>query len=122
MRLCYCSQFPRNMFRGTAEAFATVAAALKIASDAVETGQDRETDLMLHVSVYLPFEHSQSLADQNGAGALIRQLIAHGGDAPLERWALEHRDIVERFGRFPHLNPLASTSFEKEGRRESRTA
>ena len=104
-------QFPRNMFRGSAEAFATDAAALAIARAAVATRADTPLDIDARLFLYLPFEHSEALADQERAVELISAL----GDAEWTRFAIAHRDIVRRFGRFPHRNAaLARTSTPDE--------
>ena len=93
-------QFPRNMFRDSARAFATDALARAVASRALARGFDGATDRMMRPLFYLPFMHSEVLADQD------RSLRLHEafGDADLSRYALIHRDIVARFGRFPHRN------------------
>ncbi len=93
-------QFSRNMFRGTARAFASDRAALSLAKAAVERGLDAEVDGVARLFLYLPFEHSEAMADQDRAVALIAQL----GDAKLDAYAVAHRDIIARFGRFPHRN------------------
>lgn len=100
-RIIVLDQFPRNMFRGTARAFAADPLALAAASHAVAEGYDRD---MLDVEkqfVYLPFEHSESLADQQRACELMRPL----GEDLLD-WAIRHKAIIERFGRFPHRNDI----------------
>ncbi len=105
-------QFPRNMFRGTARAFAADPSALAAAKHAVASGYDGEMLPVERQFVYLPFEHSESLADQERACELMRAL---GED--LYDWALRHKRIIERFGRFPHRNAVlgrASTAEELE--------
>jgi uncharacterized protein (DUF924 family) len=110
-------QLPRNMFRGTPRAFATDPQALETARHAVAQGHDR---LMLPVErmfVYLPFEHSESLADQDRACELTRPLTAFAETPEAYRYAVLHRDVVARFGRFPHRNSIlgrASTAEEIE--------
>lgn len=109
-RIVVLDQFPRNMFRGTPRAFAADAKALAAARHAVEKGFDRDMLPVERQFVYLPFEHSESLADQDRACELMHPL---GRD--LYDWALRHKRIVERFGRFPHRNALlgrASTDEE----------
>jgi len=95
-------QFPRNMFRGTPRAFATDHLALAAAGAAVEHGLDRGLDKHRRLFLYLPFEHSEKLSDQHRAVELVGRL----GDGKLLRFALAHRDIVARFGRFPHRNAI----------------
>ena len=93
-------QFPRNMFRGLAEAFSSDALALEVASRALARGVDARTGPPLLQFLYLPFMHSEGLADQVRCVALFR-----GGDDPENlRYAEEHADIIRRFGRFPHRN------------------
>jgi len=105
-------QFPRNMFRGSARAFSADALALAAARQALERGHDRGMLVVEKQFVYLPFEHSESLADQERACELMRPL---GED--LYDWALRHKRVIERFGRFPHRNAAlgrASTPEEAE--------
>ena len=99
--LILLDQFPRNAFRGTPRMFATDARAREIAGHAVDAGLDTQVDAELRNFMYLPFMHSEQLADQDRAVELTRPL----GDEPL-RYALMHRDIIERFGRFPHRNAV----------------
>jgi uncharacterized protein (DUF924 family) len=93
-------QFPRNMFRGTARAFATDALARAVADRAIARGFDAASEPMLRMFFYLPFMHSETLADQDRCVALAGAL----GDQNQLRYAIEHRDIIARFGRFPHRN------------------
>ena len=106
-------QFPRNMCRGDAEQFATDHLALAIAKGALDAGFDEELAHDERKFLYMPFEHSETLAAQ------IRcvELMAGLGDAELTRYAQAHCDIIERFGRFPHRNDIlgrASTQEEIE--------
>jgi uncharacterized protein (DUF924 family) len=94
-------QVPRNVFRGTARAFATDAKALAVARHALEHGLDRGLSQPQRLFLYLPFEHSEALADQARACELMQPL---GDD--LHDWALRHKAIIERFGRFPHRNAI----------------
>lgn len=93
-------QFPRNMFRGNARAFATDALARAAADRALARGFDQATDLAMRPFFYLPFMHSEALIDQDRCVRLYEAL----GDAEQLRYATEHRDVVQRFGRFPHRN------------------
>lgn len=93
-------QFPRNMFRGTAAAFATDPKALAIADAALARVLDRTLRPVQRLFLYLPFEHSERLADQERSVVLFEAL----GDAKLLDVAVRHRDIIRRFGRFPHRN------------------
>jgi len=93
-------QFPRNCFRGTAHMFATDSLARHFANKAIEVGHDEKVDPELRVFLYLPFEHSENIADQYRSVELTQKL-----DESYMPYALEHRDIIQRFGRFPHRNP-----------------
>jgi uncharacterized protein (DUF924 family) len=95
-------QFPRNMFRGSARAFAADPLALAVANRAIERGFDIATPVQERAFFYLPLEHSEELADQDRCCALFRTT----GDADLVKWAELHADIIRRFGRFPHRNAV----------------
>lgn len=95
-------QFPRNMFRGTPRAFATDARAYAVADTAVARGFDRQVLPVQRIFLYLPFEHSESLADQERCVTLMTAL---GDDMAID-YAVRHRDIIARFGRFPHRNAI----------------
>ena len=109
-------QFPRNMFRGTARAFATDWKALAVAQHAIARGFDHALTAIERVFVYLPFEHSENLDSQHEAVRLFRQLADQ--DPALSgylEYAEQHMDIVRRFGRFPHRNAaLGRTSTSEE--------
>jgi uncharacterized protein (DUF924 family) len=94
-------QFPRNAFRGTARMFATDAKAREVARAAVDAGFDARVEESMRQFFYLPFMHSEQLADQE----LCVQLTAALGEESA-RYARMHRDIIARFGRFPHRNPV----------------
>jgi uncharacterized protein (DUF924 family) len=116
-RIVVLDQFPRNMFRGTPRAFATDPLALQAARQAVERGYDRGLLPVERLFVYLPFEHSEALDDQERACELCRPLAAFPQTDDAYRYALAHRDIIARFGRFPHRNAIlgrASTPEELE--------
>lgn len=95
-------QFPRNMFRGSPRIYATDPLALAVAERAIARGFDCEVAPDLRSFFYLPFEHSENLADQERCIALHRD----AGDADGLKWAEHHADIIRRFGRFPHRNGL----------------
>ncbi len=94
-------QFARNAFRGTAHVHATDPLARLAAGRLIAAGLDLAVDTVLRPFCYLPFMHSESLADQQRSVELNRSL----GGEPL-RYALHHHDIVQRFGRFPHRNRM----------------
>lgn len=104
-------QFPRNMFRGSARAFATDGKARAVAAHAIARGFDKEVSDVYRVFFYLPFEHSEDLADQERCVELMRSI---GTERALKA-ALEHYDVIKRFGRFPHRNAaLGRTSTPEE--------
>lgn len=98
-------QFPRNLFRGTPRAFATDAKALAAAKAAVEQGFDTDPALTddRRLFLYLPFEHSENLADQRRSVELQAARIA---DPEYVDYARRHLAVIERFGRFPHRNAI----------------
>jgi uncharacterized protein (DUF924 family) len=109
--LLLLDQFPRNMFRGSPHAFATDPLARQVARAAVDRGFDTEVDPALRQFFYLPFEHSEHLDDQDRGVALCDR----SGDVSLAKWARLHRDIIARFGRFPHRNEsLGRTTSDAE--------
>ena len=106
-------QFPRNMFRDTPQMYATDVTARQVAESALARGFDHQLSAQDRQFLYLPFMHSEELADQERSVALYRAL----GDEKLQPFADEHADIVRRFGRFPHRNALlgrTSTPEEEE--------
>jgi uncharacterized protein (DUF924 family) len=114
-------QFPRNMYRGTSASFAYDHIALQLCKQALEQGVDQLLRPIERVFVYLPLEHSESIADQERVVHLTEQLAK---DVPLaqktafegfHQFAIRHRDIIARFGRFPHRNQmLGRISTEEE--------
>ena len=94
-------QVPRNVFRDSAHAFATDPLALAYARRAIDAGFDTRVDPALRVFVYLPLEHSEDLADQDRCVALCEAM----GDANYLKYAEAHREVIRRFGRFPHRRP-----------------
>jgi uncharacterized protein (DUF924 family) len=106
-------QFPRNLFRHEARAFATDALALAIAEGAIARGYDAGFDTHRRHFLYMPFMHSEALADQARSLALFEAL----GDDFALGFAREHHDLIARFGRFPHRNPALGreTLPEEEG-------
>jgi uncharacterized protein (DUF924 family) len=110
--LILLDQFPRNAFRGTSRMFESDAKAREIARLAVQAGYDAQAEPELRNFFYLPFMHSEELADQDLGVQLARGL----GDDAL-RWAVIHRDIIEKFGRFPHRNAVLERSTTPEEQR-----
>jgi uncharacterized protein (DUF924 family) len=117
--LILLDQFPRNLFRGDPRAFATDARARAIAAAALEAGHDRALGPVERVFLCLPFEHSEDLADQDRSVALF-EAIPEGGGYTAEvramaiRAARSHREIVARFGRFPHRNAALGRATTEE--------
>jgi uncharacterized protein (DUF924 family) len=99
-------QIPRNIFRGSGHAFATDPLALHFAGRAIEAGFDAQVEPALRFFFYLPFEHSEAIADQRRAVELFTAL----DDANLLGYAVAHRDVIARFGRFPHRNAALGRS------------
>lgn len=95
-------QFSRNMFRGKPQSFASDAKALQLAKSAVSAGFDVRMTVDERAFLYLPFEHSEAEDDQDRSVALMSAL----GDAEYARYAEAHRDVIRRFGRFPHRNAI----------------
>jgi len=95
-------QLPRNMMRRHAEQFSTDPVALAVAKGAVERGLDAALSPAERGFLYMPFQHSEDLADQKRSVALFTAL----GDDYQLGYARKHHDVIERFGRFPHRNPI----------------
>jgi uncharacterized protein (DUF924 family) len=95
-------QFPRNMFRGTVRAFANDPQARAVAARAIKRGFDKKVPNELRTFFYLPFEHSEDLADQEKCLKLFRAMK----DKDMIHWAKIHHDIIKQFGRFPHRNEI----------------
>ena len=100
--LILLDQFPRNLYRGSAHSYATDPKARAIARKATDKGWHKVVEPDLRQFLLLPFEHSEDLADQERGVALAEEL----GDAELKKWTKIHRDIIARFGRFPHRNAV----------------
>lgn len=95
-------QFPLNMFRGKPESFSTEAASREVARRAIEKGFDAQLPDDQKAFIYMPFMHSESQADQDRSVALFERAGLEGS----LKWARHHREIVRRFGRFPHRNAI----------------
>ncbi|MBU2486436.1 MAG: DUF924 domain-containing protein [Alphaproteobacteria bacterium] len=105
-------QFPRNIYRGSPLAFATDGLALKEAKAALAVGADKSVDESRRAFFYMPFEHSEDIGEQERCVALFEAL---GNENYLD-YANQHLDIIKRYGRFPHRNPIlgrVSTPEEK---------
>jgi uncharacterized protein (DUF924 family) len=97
-----CDQFPRNIHRRSARAFSGDTRARGTARFAVAHNYPAAYARDMRMFFFMPFQHSEVLADQEFCCALFASL----GDAENEKYAIEHRDIVARFGRFPHRNEV----------------
>ncbi|MEW6981913.1 DUF924 family protein [Colwelliaceae bacterium 6471] len=106
-------QMPRNMYRATAQAFASDNLALAIAKHGIAQGFDKQYALIERIFYYHPFEHSEQLNEQRRAVALFSALLKEYGQTNhiklIENalhWSKAHMEIIERFGRFPHRNDI----------------
>ncbi len=107
-------QFSRNVFRGDARAFAQDALARSAADRAIGRGFDAEVSPLERTFLYLPFMHSEELADQERSVALFEALAAGERNESSVDYARRHRDIIARFGRFPHRNAVLGRSSTPE--------
>ncbi|BAT55618.1 hypothetical protein NOS3756_46110 [Nostoc sp. NIES-3756] len=110
-------QLPRNIFRGTPASFATDLKALAAAQHGIIQGYDRQFLPVQRWFFYLPFEHSENLAHQQQSVKLFQELSHDPESASAITYALQHLEIIERFGRFPHRNRIlgrVSTPEEEE--------
>jgi uncharacterized protein (DUF924 family) len=105
-------QFPRNAFRGTARMYASDVLARQTADKAIGSGYDLRIDISLALFLYLPFGHSEAMADQERSVALAERL----GEPSLSH-ARHHRAIIQRFGRFPHRNPVLGREMKPDEQR-----
>ena len=108
-RILVLDQFTRNIHRGTPRAFAGDAHAMLLAEVLVAAGRDKNLSPWQRWFAYLPFEHSESLLDQERAVALfaaLRREMRHAAFDSAYEYALRHREVIARFGRFPHRNTI----------------
>ncbi|MBD2137852.1 DUF924 domain-containing protein [Anabaena sp. FACHB-1237] len=118
-------QFPRYMFRGTPQAFATDWEALSIAQEAISKGFDRQLITVQRWFLYIPFKHSENLAHQRKCVKLFQQLSHDPESSQAIEAAFKDKEIIARFGRFPHRNEIlgrVSTPEEEEFLEEMKTA
>jgi uncharacterized protein (DUF924 family) len=99
-------QIPRNLYRNSAHAFATDPLARTICDRALDRALEREIEPALQVFLYMPFMHSEDLADQDRSVILFEKHDVETGDIASLKAAVTHREIIRRFGRFPHRNPI----------------
>jgi len=107
-------QLPRNIFRDTPKAFATDWEALSAAQHAVAQSYDRKLLPVQRWFIYLPFEHSENPVDQRQCVKLFQQLSHDPNSAGAIEYAFRHKEIIERFGRFPHRNSILGRSSTQE--------
>ena len=113
--LILLDQFPRNLFRGEAKAFAGDPQARQLAERVLTKGWDQGLSAVEKLFVFLPFEHSEALADQERSVALFSALAAgHPGCEGFFDYARRHHEIIARFGRFPHRNAALGRSSTPE--------
>lgn len=114
--LILLDQVSRNLFRGSAEAFAADPKALALARSAVEQGFDQALHPVERMFIYLPFEHAEDLATQDESVRLFEGVKDSLGELTVD-YAYRHRDVIRRFGRFPHRNAAlgrTNTAAEEE--------
>jgi uncharacterized protein (DUF924 family) len=100
-------QFPRNLFRGTPQAFASDPQALAVANRAIDRQFDQALPPIQRLFIYLPFEHSEAMPDQQRSVSLFRELVnANPELLDVFDYANRHLAVIKRFGRFPHRNVI----------------
>ncbi len=112
-RIIATDQFPRNIYRGTPQAFAFDAFALELTKNMIDSGRHEELSFVERLFVYLPLEHSERIENQM-LSVQMYEILSHGADHPYfqsgaaeaVKYAVMHRDIIEKFGRFPHRNDI----------------
>jgi len=113
--LVLLDQFPRNLYRDSPHAFATDPLARKAAREALVLGHDQAIEPALRGFMYLPFVHSEDLTDQDLSLSLHEAMARDLNDPEQTKWSIIHRDIIVRFGRFPHRNrPLGRVTTPEE--------
>ncbi|MGH1349881.1 MAG: DUF924 family protein [Methyloligellaceae bacterium] len=103
-------QFPRNIFRNQARSFATDAKALAVSFQSIENGFDKALGQNENIFLYMPLQHSEDLAHQEQSVRLYEKL----GSKPSFESAKLHRDIIKKFGRFPHRNNILNRTTTQE--------
>lgn len=103
-------QFPRNMFRGDARSFATDASALELASETIASGDDMKLEPEGRSFLYMPYQHSE---DPQVQARSVELFTALGNEEQLD-FAIRHKEIIDRFGRFPHRNEMLGRESTEE--------
>ncbi len=107
-------QVPRNIFRGTPRAYATDVLARKVADRALERGFDRQVPTGWRLFLYMPFHHSEQLADQERSLALFEALPRNPDRrGSLRRYGRPYVEVIAQFGRFPHRNAILGTAIDR---------
>ncbi|MFQ5938075.1 MAG: DUF924 family protein [Acidiferrobacterales bacterium] len=107
-----CDQFSRNIYRGTPRAFAQDGPALSLCLEGIDTGHDQTLRAIERVFFYMPLQHSEDLGQQERCTRLHERLLEEAPASAADRLrgflrhAIQHRDIIRRFGRFPHRNRI----------------
>jgi uncharacterized protein (DUF924 family) len=115
-------QFPRNVYRGTARAFASDEQALALALSGIQSGAEGALDVVERIFFYMPLQHAESLEVQDESVAAYRRLLNEAPDplrdelAGVLRYAEQHRQLIERFGRFPQRNDALGRPTTREER------
>jgi uncharacterized protein (DUF924 family) len=112
--LILLDQFPRNLFRNEAQAYAYDGKARAVARLAIGMGLDKVLSPVERIFIYLPFEHSEDMEDQIRSVALFKTLPPVPWRDEVVDYAIRHHDIIARFGRFPHRNALLGRSSTAE--------
>lgn len=107
-------QFPRNMFRNTPRAFAADALAREVTEFLIRSGSDQQLLPVERMFLYLPFMHSEDRLDQQRSVALFHQLLQDRNYLNSYTFAVQHQEVIERFGRFPHRNAVLGRSSTPE--------
>jgi uncharacterized protein (DUF924 family) len=114
-------QFTRNIYRGTPAAFAGDRASRSLAQAAVERGSDRQLPAIYRVFLYIPFEHAEDMESQQTGIDAMDGLLASCADesareqiAGFRQYSVAHRDVIARFGRFPHRNSILGRKSSQE--------
>lgn len=113
-------QFSRNCFRDTAKAFTQDPLALEYAREGIALNQDKDLALIERVFFYIPFEHSESAEDQETSVQLFKELAELATEKQQTTfnnfydYAIQHKKIIDKFGRYPHRNQLISRSSTPE--------
>ena len=113
-RVLLLDQFTRNAFRDTPDAFAGDERALATAGDAIGQGHDRALAPVERWFLYMPFQHSESLDDQQRSVALFEALARETGLTEPVAWAERHAEVIRLFGRFPHRNAILGRASSPE--------